>query len=219
MNIGLRSLCLFSLLAVAPAFASEKILGLLALPKTFGIVDPNGAPGLAAPAKLQPTYVYAKPDQKSRAISKILKLEDAPTLEYGYEKPGLVVYEKTSGWFRVALSTGTGWVRAEKTGNFREYPKLVKDGLSYLTEHWDGTLRPSPNESAAAAKVAGRPKEGAMDARVHEIMNEKIGLWFRVEALNPGHCQTTDAKPVAAGWVPGYAPSGKETVWFFSRGC
>ena len=139
-----------------------------------------------------------------------------PTREYGYEEPGAIVIDERSGWFKVRLGTGSGWLQAIGA-EFYSFERLYENRQAYLTDQWDGRIAGTP-AGAGGAAPASTSREPSVRVRRSSRVNG--ALWLLVDVLSESFCTAgREPKVVASGWVPAHAPSGEPTVWFFSRGC
>jgi hypothetical protein len=223
------------LLACVPAaHAQDAVIGLLTLPGVFG-------PAPCEPFQPSEVTLFAQPD--SAAIAGHIRVarnwtfheaggceglevdvHDAasgrraalPTREAGYELPAVIVLERRGDWFRVRLDEGTAWIRASEHDEFLPIERLLEEGLTYLTEAWDGRLAPSPGAAAAAPAAA---VEQGPAVRVVELRRAGDRLWVHVEVLGHSPCDSAEPPVVARGWLPVHAASGEPAIWFFSRGC
>ena len=221
------------------ARAADQVIGLLSLPEVFG----NGACDKFTPAQVP---LYSSPDA-GRVVGTIRvnrhwtfhllggceglkvsvhregsgQLSELPTREYEYEVPAAIVLQQRAPWFRVRLHDGTAWLRASKLDRFFPLRRLLTDGLTYLTEEWDGRLAASPGSIRRAARRgilhADRQVTAARVAGFRLVGHQ---LWVDVEVLSESRCTSADEpKVVARGWLPAHASSGEPAVWFSSRGC
>ena len=228
-------LLLSSALLSQPALAQERVIGLLALPEVFG----RGACDRFTPRPVElrarpqgpvvGTVLVVKPwthhsDGGCEGLevgvraSRAATVQPLPTMEYGYEEPGAVVLERREMWFRVRLTVGSAWLQASAQDEFYGLEQLFDDGLTYLTEAWNGEVAASPGSAGRSAKS---PRLGGnQPVRVRRASREKEGLWFLVDIMSHSVCEG-DGEPTVAdqGWVPAYGKADSPTIWFHSRGC
>src|SRR5262245_44620900 len=111
-----------------PAFAQERVIGLLALPQIFGRGACDRYTPRPVPVRAEPrgsvigSIVVATPwtvetDGGCSGLEVVVRTNVAadvelPTREYGYEEPGAIVVDARSGWYKVRLGNGSGWVPA-----------------------------------------------------------------------------------------------------------
>ena len=234
-TIPIVVLLLSSAVLSLPAFAQERVIGLLALPEVFG----RGACDRFTPRPVElratpqgpvvGTVIVVKPwthhsnggceglEVAVRA-SRAATVQRLPTMEYAYEEPGAVVLERREKWFRVRLTVGSAWLEASPQDEFYGLERLFEDGLTYLTEGWSGQVSASPGSAGRPAKV---PRLAAdQPVRVRRASRENEGLWFFVEIMSHSVCKG-DGEPtvVDQGWVPAYGKADAPTIWFYSRGC
>jgi hypothetical protein len=215
-----------------PVIAQERVIGLLALPEVFG----QGACDRFTP---RPVELRATPQGPIVGTVLVVKpwthhdnggcgglevgvrappaatVQPLPAMEYGYEEPGVIVLEQRGKWFRVRLSAGSAWLEASAQDEFYDLERLFKDGLTYLTETWNGQLAGSPG-------AAGRPANARVPehpVRVRRTSPTKDGLWFLVDILTHSVCDGDEPTVADQGWVPAYGKDNATTIWFYSRGC
>jgi hypothetical protein len=141
--------------------------------------------------------------------------------EYGYEESGAVVYAAFDDWYRVGLADGRrAWIRRADAGDWHPVETLLIDRLAYLTDAWDGHLRPAPSDDAPARRVRiYRADEDEFAADVKEVRTVNGRLWLRVAVFAESPCEGGDPAVADEGWLPAYATGGRLTAWFYSRGC
>jgi hypothetical protein len=159
--------------------------------------------------------------------------EAMPMEESGYEVPAVIAYEHVGQWFRIALPRGSAWMMSANPQNFRSYPEMLQqDRLNHMTPGWDGRLWNRPGAGfarAVSAKAKGlvTGQQDAADWLQHRSVDvdvlaiRRIGkeLWIQVRVTD-GHCGGVDEpRTLDTGWIPAHRPTGKPSVWFYSRGC
>src|SRR5262245_3051213 len=223
-------------LLTASALAQQRpqVVGLLALPQVFG----NGACDRFTP---QDVPLYAAPE--SARIVGVIRVDEGwtfsrdggceglrvgvhmtgtaasdplPTKEYGYEEPGAIVLASQGGWFLIRLAAGSAWMRSTPRDTFHPLEQLLLDGLTYLTESWDGRLAPSAGAQGRLARVEARSSQPSV--RVIRSQRFRGELWFDLEVIT-SPCEDPDVKALDRGWIPAHAISGEPVIWFYSRGC
>lgn len=233
------ALALALLLATLPAAqAPDPIVGLLALPEVFG----NAPCDRFEPQEIA---LYATPDA-GRPIGWIrsdgawtfnpvggcqgsldVKVYHAdtgtvaalPTREYAYEAPAAIVLDQRDRWFRIRLAEGSAWLRASRRDEYFPLEKQLAEGLTYLTQAWDGRLAPTPG---GGLRGAARPPARRDDTSVRVLSSRRVNdaLWIEVEIFSHSPCLgPDDPRVIDRGWVPAHAASGEPAVWFYSRGC
>jgi hypothetical protein len=224
------SLLTASVLAQQPT----RVIGLLALPEVFG----NGACD-----RFTPQEVPLHDTPESARIVGMIRVDQPwtfssdggceglrvgvhmtgtpataplPTNEYGYEEPGAIVLARRGEWFQIRLGTGSAWIRNSSRDHFHPLEQLLLDGLTYLTDAWDGRL-------AASAGAPGRLARGATSSQpsVRVIRSQQFRgeLWFDVEVTTSPCSEDPIVKTLDRGWVPAHTTSGEPVIWFSSRGC
>ena len=186
------------------------LIGLLQIPElektTDGEVAVRRAPDVAAPV-----------------VGFAATWRNIASAEYDYGRPGAIVLERKAGWYRVALSNGTGgWIAEDDAGGFHGYPKLVAEGLAYLTNDWPGGLYDKAGDPAPARIIAAAWRDkmgGTPNVSVTGIAHLENSFWFKVTVLWPEPCSGEESKTIAEGWLPAYGKAGRPSIWFYSRGC
>jgi hypothetical protein len=233
----MKYLCVVAWLSLmtSSALAQQRpqVIGLLALPEVFG----NGA---CDPFTPQDVPLYAA--RESTGIVGAIRVDEPwtassnggceglrvgvhmtgttasdplPTKEYGYEEPGAVVLARRGEWFLIRLGTGSAWLRSTPRDTFHSLEQLLLDGLTYLTESWNGRLAPSAGTPGRPARVEARHSQPAVRIiRSQQLSGE---WWFDLEVIT-SPCEDPDVKALDRGWVPAYA-MGEPVIWFYSRGC
>jgi hypothetical protein len=209
----------------------ERIIGLLELPDIVG----EGCGALMARATAN---AFARPAQDSNRVGTVVMRdegnagcglmiervdggkEDLPTLEIGYEIGAAIVYERRNAWYRIALKSGSAWIRRDNPKNFRSYPEILRGrGLGYLAEHWQGTLRSVAGRSGEMARVPRGLDEREIGMKY--LGSRQIGkeLWLHVQLMTEQCGQTVEGVGMLSAWIPAYRPNGSPAAWFRSRGC
>jgi len=234
----MKYLCAVACLSLWPASAMAQqrpqVVGLLALPEVFG----NGPCDRFTP---QDVPLYGAPE--SARMVGVIRVDNAstdsnnggceglsigvhmtgtaasnplPTNEYGYEEPGAIVLARQGGWFLIRLATGSAWVRSSPRDTFHPLEQLLLDGLTYLTESWDGRLAPSAGAQGRQARREARSSQPSV--RVIRSQQLRGELWFDLEVIT-SPCEDPDVKTLDRGWVPAHTASGEPVMWFYARGC
>jgi hypothetical protein len=218
-----------------PALAQERVIGLLALPEVFG----QGACDRFA---WQPVVLRASPEGPLVATVVVVEpwthqsnggcvglevgvkaprsttVQPLPTREYAYEEPGAVVLEQRGQWFRIRLERGSAWLEASGQNEFYSLERLFADGLTYLTQAWDGNVAASPSAAGRSVKVAGLAAN--QPVRVRRASREAGQLWFLIDIMSHPVCDGGGEPTIVdRGWVPAYGKADETTLWFYSRGC
>src|SRR5688500_17665336 len=106
----------------------DRVIGLLSLPEVFGSrtcapfeprdvavhSTPNDGTAFAA-IRVDQNWSFAPHggcEGLEVSVHRGTVREDLPALEYDYEMPAAIVVERQSGWFRIKLSQGSGWIKA-----------------------------------------------------------------------------------------------------------
>jgi hypothetical protein len=210
------------------------VIGLLELPEIFGrmqMCEPTAPAAVSIydrPASSAVTGVVrvtrvAAPEANGGCRPAEVQLAvdgreaDLPMAEYAYEAPAAVVLEKRTGWFRIEMPTGSGWVRAAAGRTFHPIEALITDNLVYVTAH-SGTLHVEPGGPATRPTPPLKPGD---EVDVLRVTRTGGALWALVEKQHP--CDADAAPepgtPVVRGWIRLYDRSRHPTVWFYSRGC
>jgi hypothetical protein len=154
---------------------ADRVVGLLTLPEVFG----NGPCDRFKPSEI---VLYGAPETGSVAgsirvdtywtffdelncgglevsVHRQGAVSALPTSEYEYEAPAAIVLEQRGRWFRLRLSDGSAWVQASDRDEYLPLQRLLEDGLTYLTESWDGMLAPAPgSDDSLRFRVPNDPR-------------------------------------------------------------
>ena len=151
-------------LALAPVGrAAEPIIGLLTLPEVFGEAPcerftPENVPLYSAPdsgtavgaIRVDRNWTFGEHGGCVGGLIVSVHRNGAdavtalPILEYEYEAPAAIVLRQQGQWFELRLSEGTGWVHASPRARYIPLRDLLLEGLTYLTDEWDGRLASVP---------------------------------------------------------------------------
>ena len=195
------------------------MIGLLELPSIFGAADPNGPPGSTLPFNKKPIKAYSGPSVNSTVIKLIERKDDLELKEHGYEVFSAITYQQKEEWYLIGIKdnkSNKAWVSAKNAGKFRLYEELIIDGLSYLTNEWDGVIWEIPEINSNFESLI---KLSTRHARIVEAKKINSQLWLQIELLNPGWCTLENPKVIKKGWIPAFSSKGHPNVWFYSRGC
>jgi hypothetical protein len=216
----------------SPAFAQEKVIGLLSLPEVFST-------SACAPFEPRPVMLHANPhdgtvvatievDQNwsfaphggceglEVRVHKGAQQDELPTREYDYEMPAAIALEQRDGWIRIRLQQGSAWLKPSVADRFMPLSDLFEEftGVTAVSESFAGRLSKTPGGGGPIMpRVSGNQA-----VRVVEIRGE----WIHVEVLSNSACTAgSDGPPqvTADGWLPLHDQKGEPTVWFSSRGC
>jgi hypothetical protein len=225
--------------SVGTNLTRERVLGLLNLPELVG--DGCGraqteSVNLYDKQSISPTPVGSitlhvtdrQPDGGSCGSADLLLRragastdEEVPTDESDYEILAAIVYERSGSWFRIALQRGSGWISHENAGDFQRYPEALEHKLSYIRGNWDGRLWRTP-ASGAAARIpsAWTPHlDDDVPVQVLEVRRVRNEAWIQVRLETERCGETLKGVAPTTGWIPAYQPSGRTSLWFYSRGC
>jgi len=223
------------LVAAAPAFPQDRVLGLLQLPEVFGYgpcqaFDPEVialyagplAPEAVASIEVDQHWAFAPHggcEGLKVSVHRGAARDDLPTLEYANESPAAVVLATQDGWFKIRLSGGAGWVKASVRSRFMPMADLFSEypSLTAITNEFSGPLLEEPG----GAPLAKSPPELATPVRVLEVRPRGDEVWLHLAVMSHSICDAERGPPdvVTLGWSLAYATSGEPTVWFASRGC
>lgn len=196
---------------------TSELLGLVEIPRIFGLHLPGGPPGQSKPREHSPVRLHAKPDRRSPAILTLSSPEDVAAREHDYDELSAEVYDRRDGWYLIGTKSGRGWLAPHDAGQFRSFESLIKAGLSFLKRGtWNGLLHFRPGEKADF-KPQLETDEKEVDVQIKAVQHISGRLWFQVQLVQ-GRCEGEE-KLGQIGWVPGYSPTGAENLWFYSRGC
>ena len=219
-------LCLFGAVVLATAVTQTtkgpRVEGIVEIPALFGTIAPDGPPGQTPPVTVGRVPIHSGPSFSSEVLAQIARAHDLESREFTYEALGALTYDSAQAWHLVRARTDTGWalgwLSPRHAGPFHPLDSLLLDGLTYLTEAWDGRLFPGAGVETESARLAPTPT--TRDIVVKQASRIEGALWLEVEVLAPGRCEGPGNPPVVArGWIPAHAKDGSPTAWFYSRGC
>ena len=218
--------------------ASDRILGMLALPGVFGegpckpfepraltLYSDAGATRVMGTIEVDQEWSFAPHggcEGLEVSVHEGPKRTELPTREYEYEAPAAIVLDRRGEAYKIRLSDNrSGWVIAP-ANRFMSFESLLEEftGVTFFTDAFTGELRASPG-LMVSNKVVAQAKP-AQPARV--IESRRIGdrLWLHVEVFNHSLCDAAAQGPpesIGRGWLPAHADDGEPAVWFASRGC
>jgi hypothetical protein len=221
------------LLSVSSSAAEDRVIGLLTLPEVFG----NGPCHEFAPEEV-PLYSAIGADEPQGVIrvDRYWKFPDAggceglivnaqkgeeqsisalPTEEFDYEAPAAIVLEEQNDWFKLQLSDGTAWVRVTERNKYYPLVVLLLNGLTYIAENPASQIFSHPGGDDTVATAASGNSVRALEAE--SVDNQ---LWLHIQVLSHSVCESVDEpRLLSQGWIRAHDPSGRPTVWFYSRGC
>lgn len=212
-------------LAATPAAQrAEPVIGLLTLPEVFGdgpcsgfvaqditlyaAAESNDVVGSLHLDKLPPGPECVHLSVKVKHADG--RIADLPTKEHAYEAPAAIVLEQRREWFRIRLDDGSAWLRGSARDEFHPLERLLEDGLTHLTEAWDGHLAAAPGASTRT-RVSSDPRRRII-GYVTPVLEEVSVV------LQPGEDREEVYKRynvTAMGSYPG--PNGTR-ILHFSRG-
>jgi hypothetical protein len=218
--------------------AQERVIGLVNLPDVIGDTCGPDKPGSVdlfktPSAGMAPIgsirFVVAERAADGSSCSGVQVLvrhaesgsdEELPTQESDYEIRAAVVYQRSGIWFRIALQRGSAWIKRDDPKDFRSYPELLTQKLSYLAKGWDGRLSRTPQ--AVASRVPAewaKYLEDDIPVEVLDVRRARNDIWIHVRLQTESCGETRAGVSPISGWVRAYRPSGRTSVWFHSRGC
>ena len=227
---------LFMAVLAAQTAAPDRVIGLLALPEVFGSHSgarfepadvavhstPNDGTAFAT-IRVDRNWSFAPHggcEGLKVSVYRGSASEDLPALEYDYEMPAAIVFESRSGWFRVKLSQGSGWIKASTADRFMPLADLFEEfvGVTTIEKYFTGNLLKEPDARAAMA-AAVKPGQSVQVLEMRDVAGR---TFVKVDVMSHSLCNASDHGPpevVATGWLPLHAPTGDPTIWFASRGC
>jgi hypothetical protein len=221
----------------AQVAATDRVIGLLALPQVFGSTmcarfEPEDLPLHSTPddgtafavVRVDRNWSFAPHggcEGLAVSVHRGAEREELPTREYDYEMPAAIVLEQRGGWFRVRLQQGTGWIKASTSDRFMPIAALFEEfvGVTAITGSFTGQLLGEPGGRPAATAPKVVPLQ---PVQVLELRDVGGRSFVKVEVMSRSLCRAGDHGPpevIATGWLPLHAPSGDPNVWFSSRGC
>lgn len=226
-------LCSFCICVTCPAFAQEKVIGLLSLPEVFGssecapfepralMLHGSANDGnIIATIEVDQNWSFAPHggcEGLKVSVHKGTQADELPTREYDYEMPAAIVVDQRDGWFKIRLHQGTAWLKASVVDRFMPLSDLFEEftGVTEISESYAGRLSPSPGAASNTIMPRVTPNQAV---RVVEIRDN----WIHVEVLSNSACTAANDGPprvTSEGWLPLHDQKGEPTVWFSSRGC
>lgn len=209
------------LLGISPA-PSVRIIGLVEVPRIFGLQDPTGPPGARRPGPSGPVSLYMAPSAGADVALVVSDGGQLETREFDYEQAAAVVYERRVEWFRVGYRDAgelkTAWLAPSDAGTFHGVLELI-GGHPFLTDAWDGRLY----SAAAGPSQAGARRMEARGATVAVLDSTQVAgeWWLEIGFYDRSPCEAPPAQPtiVTTGWVALYNDADELQLWFRSRGC
>jgi hypothetical protein len=202
----MRIFALFVLLGLAPlAGATDRVIGLLTLPQVMGdgpcdrftpqevplYRDAAGAEQIGLVRVDRPWHFPATGGCEGLLVNVHLvegqRVVALPTREFEYEAPAAVVLERHESWFRLKLDSDSAWVEATEANTFHSLEDLVMEGLSYLTEAFDGQLYEAPGAGVAPAETLS-----GQSVRVLESVRRDGLPWLQVQVMSHSACDAGD---------------------------
>lgn len=210
------------LVCMGTAYAAEKranLIGFVEIPGVFGEVDPRGPPGQSTPEAPANILLREDPSADAPNVGRITGQESVVSHEFGYEEYAAGVYGRSGDWVLLALKEGGdeafGWIAPDHRGT---YHALEDQGLSYLTEHWDGQLHERPSGMAIPVLERDIPVHQA-PIDVVEVRGSGPNAWLSVKLLRQSRCFVREPEVIAEGWIKLHDQDGNPTAWFRPRGC
>lgn len=211
-----------AMVAPATGWSQDRIIGLVEIPVLH---DPVNSGNEDAPH--ESIVLRAYPAADSAVAFTIAERQQLDSREHGYEQISATVYSTSTDshgglWYRLRQATADqedfGWLSPVDAGQYRDVHSLMEEGLSYLTEDWDRRLFQDPMTTSPATTIPDAERRSVV--RIIGIYHEHGSRepWYRLEIVK-GSCMEDQPEVVATGWVPAYAASGRNNVWFYSRGC
>jgi hypothetical protein len=215
-----KTLALLLVLLPASLMAQDRIVGLVEIPALHSRLN-AGLPD----ATIGPVTLFAEPNQEAEVAIVLRNRKQLESREHGYDQISAAVYDvegDPSGfsWYRLRYIDAEepifGWLNQADAGEYRDVHMLIGSGLAYLTNEWDRRIFEGPKSDAPARAFEGL--EAEPDVRIIDVRSEGGERWYLL-ALVRGSCTGDPLEVSATGWVPAYAGTGGNTVWYRSRGC
>jgi hypothetical protein len=210
------------LLSLTPLLAvgQERIVGLVEIPALHNRLN-SGAPE----TELGPVTLFAEPNQLNASVV-VRNWRELESREHGYEQVSAAVFGREPSprggfWYQLKYVSGDqptfGWLNQTDAGQYRGIHSFIySEGMTYLTDEWDGQVFEAPGDDAPIKEVSGL--EERQGTRVIDIRSEGDQRWYLV-AFVRGFCTGEPLEVVDTGWVRAYSESGGNAVWYFPRGC
>lgn len=193
-------------------------LGILEIPKLFGAVANSGdvPPGQNGPQK--GSVVKGSRDLNNKESVLLKQASEVSSAEFGYELKGAIVCKRSKDRFGIRDIRGNIiWI--SDAGPFHSYFELVKDGLTYLPENWDGKLWPEAGKGKTSLLKAPKHKNVRLAIKVEEEKIIAEERWFRILILPEEVCSVEKQNIQGSGWIPAHEKDGKPLVHYSPRGC
>ena len=221
------------MLLAAPAFAQEKVIGLLSLPEVFGsrecapfepraiMLHSTATDGsIIGSIEVEQNWSFAPHggcEGLEVRVRKGAQKDELPTREYDYEMPAAIVLDQRDGWYKIRLHQGSAWLKASVVDRFMPLSDLFEEftGVTEISESYTGRLAKAPGLTGGTIMMRVAPSQAV---RVVEIRD----AWIHVEVLSNSACTAANDGPpqvISEGWLPLHDQKGEPTVWFSSRGC
>jgi len=231
------AVCLALLLSAAPAFAQERVIGLLSLPEVFGgsecaPFDPSDIslhggpndPKAIATIEVDQNWSFAPHGGCEGLEVRVHRgpdKEELPTREFDYERPAAIVLDQHDGWFKIRLHQGAAWLKASVVAQFMPLSDLFEEftGVTEISKSFTGRLTNAPGVTNGPIMMRVAPNQ---PVHVIEIRESGGRPWVHIEVLSNSACTAGNDGPpevISNGWLPLHDQKGEPTVWFSSRGC
>lgn len=232
-----RTFVLLALIVGSPAFAQDRVIGLLSLPEVFGGREcapfdpseialhgsPNDAKAIGS-IEVDQNWSFAPHggcEGLEVRVHKGADKEELPTREFDYERPGAIVVDQKEGWFKIRLHDGAAWLKASVVDQFMPLSDLFEEftGVTEISKSFSGRLANAPGVVNGPIMMRLAPNQ---PVRVLEIRESGGRPWVHVEVLSNSACTAGNDGPpevISNGWLPLHDQKGEPTVWFSSRGC
>jgi hypothetical protein len=163
MHPGALAVFMFAWAAIAqaPKTAALRSIGILEAPR----LEKNSGERLV---------LRRRPSADSPIVATISSLEALELKEYAYERSGALVFGRERDWSLLRTSAGiAGWLAPSDAGTFHSLESLFRDGLTYLTDAWDGRVATAPG-TANWTRLPSDPRKRMIGYIVSEPEEDRV---------------------------------------------
>jgi hypothetical protein len=207
-----------AILIATPAIAEDEIFA--------GVLDFGCEAESNGPACNSPHSLYSAPQNNAAVIKnfsgKTLQYETPDpmfeTIEFAYEINGLSVQSVDGAFYQVRYDGKPAWIRKSEGITFMPYPEILFEKLTYFNGP-EISLFSIPDLSSAEIETFISDDDDSIPVKILEKMTDKEGrIWLHVSVLDQVCERAEHPQIVKTGWIEAYK-NGKNTVWYYARGC